>query len=90
MAEVVQSSVKPDREARAKRMAEEGYKAREEYDAAVEARDLNTARLKTLRLEREKADAAAKAAAAPPPKARRSAAGTRAKPAKPRAAAKKT
>jgi hypothetical protein len=54
-----------EREARARRLAEEGRKAREEHDALVEARDLNTARLRALRLEKERADAEARAAAAP-------------------------
>ena len=65
------TAVKPDREARAKRMAEEGSKARDDYSASVEARDSNTARLKALRLEKERVEAEAKAALpAPAPKRR--------------------
>ena len=66
MAEIVGVTPKADREARAKRMAAEGRKAAEEYATAVEARDINMARLKALRLEKEEAEAAAKAAAPPP------------------------
>ena len=72
MADIVGATSKADREARAKRMADEGRKALEEYATAVEARDQNMARLKGLRLEKEKAEAAAKAAAPPPvPKPRK-------------------
>lgn len=42
------------REASVKLKAEEGQRARTDYDASIEARDVNMARLKALRLARAK------------------------------------